>query len=434
MRDTIAIFLRFFLFYIHYCSFVWALVAVFLLHPYRACIAEGPQAKKAWVSGGFFDKDRRFATDKKQDQEGVEFGHTSNGSSKAGRQGQSLEVDPSILEESNRALQEVRDGTAKWLAEASSEESNKDKVKFLNSEAERIYGKGVQFENEELSPEEEELEVRKTVRKKMADIEDVPWAKERIQKMQDMAAKNAADLKRSKTGEEAPFETKPGGDARSRALPAYGLSTVSLIIPAAPVENLEKELKELLDLREKKRVRIGEVIVIGVVAEDIKRLNYLKSKAEAIRKLDEEGGPNGDYARSPPDFEQQIKEFIEPTVFDKMGFSYFQDVNMDILLIKYGITGTPAWVVNFAKKNYVIEGPPSIWSMFTKEGNFTPASDPRDFEKLTEESHAGFVDKGQFLLISNEDPIFRIPTTSRKEPIKVGADSEIIYRYMPDVE
>ena len=285
-------------------------------------------------------------------------------------------------------------------------------------------------------------------------IESIPFIRDRFErdlelaKEQDRRARsgqsdsqlNSKEHTSSKRAELITRESQKSFFANSASSDPLDLprAVVSLIVAALPENEYEKTLRELVDLHNNKNVIIGEVIVVGSSDRDIEQAKIMKewakAKSEEMELKSREVTPNAstDLALSLPD---SAKE----SPLQKYKFAHYQNANMDGILSKFEIANSPSWIVNYDSINYVIEGPNSIWSLFTKAGEFSPAAEANrklngnntDKKKLSPAELEKNI--GQSYLATNEDPVIKLQSSANKNLFKIRSYSEKIYRYGPDL-
>lgn len=135
---------------------------------------------------------------------------------------------------------------------------------------------------------------------------------------------------------------------------------ISLIVDGRDRTHMLEQLVKLAELRKRKRVAIGQVVIVGGGA------NLTENTISAPKNV------NARIVEDPVELRKTLR--VAPTEFgalcDALDLSPTSQMNSEQIINHFGVSNSPTWVVRYQGRDYVFEGPTEINRLFTVDGRF----------------------------------------------------------------
>ena len=135
---------------------------------------------------------------------------------------------------------------------------------------------------------------------------------------------------------------------------------LSLVVDGRNRAHLTEQLQKLAALREKKRVAIGQIVIIGGGA------NLSESVISAPRNA------NAQIINDPAALRRTLQ--VIPTEFgdlcEKLNVTSAPLINSARIIEHFNLSSSPAWIVRYQGRDYIFEGQTDINRLFTADGRF----------------------------------------------------------------
>ncbi len=137
-------------------------------------------------------------------------------------------------------------------------------------------------------------------------------------------------------------------------------AVLSLVIDGRDRNHLLENLSKLAELRKKKRVAIGQIVIVGG-GQNVAESEVIASGNVSARVVED-----------PAELRKSLRVVSTPfgDLVDALKVSSTQTIDGGTILSHFDLTSSPAWIVRYQGQDYVYEGPTDIARLFTVDGRF----------------------------------------------------------------